>query len=113
MIQSRIERKPGQTFDFLSELDADKLADTLVAFANSDGGTLLAGIAEDGAVDGHLMPEDVQDTLRLALGRCSPGVRTEWRESELEGGRMFNVTEKCVFNLSCKILEMRNQRFDG
>ena len=38
------ERRPGQTLAFMAEADADVLAETLVAFANSDGGTILIGV---------------------------------------------------------------------
>ena len=42
------ERRPGQTLAIMPEPDAELLAETLVAFANSDGGAILIGVDEQG-----------------------------------------------------------------
>jgi len=41
MLTSPYERRPGQMLAFMPEPEAQPLAETLVALANSDGGTIL------------------------------------------------------------------------
>jgi ATP-dependent DNA helicase RecG len=85
MLASLIEQGRGQTTEFMLTLDEGRLAETLVAFANSDGGAILTGIDADGSVDESLMFEDVEDSLRIALQQCLPGVRTEWQRADVKG----------------------------
>jgi ATP-dependent DNA helicase RecG len=82
-LSSWTEKGPGQTLELMFAADEDRLAETLVAFANSDGGTVLMGIDKDKAINTDLMFEDVEDVLRLALIQCRPGVRTEWQRIEI------------------------------
>jgi ATP-dependent DNA helicase RecG len=91
MLARLVEKGPGQTIEFMATLDESQLAEVLVAFANSDGGTILMGVYKNGDIDPTIMREDVEDTLRLALGQCSPGVRTEWQRSEIKGGEVIAI----------------------
>ena len=50
----------------MPEPDPTALAETLVAFANSDGGTIVLGFDEAGHSIGRIMPEDVENALRAA-----------------------------------------------
>jgi ATP-dependent DNA helicase RecG len=86
MLARWVETGSGQTMAFMPGPDPDRLAELLVAFANSDGGTVLIGVDEQGQLDESLMFDEVEDVLRLALAQCRPGVRTEWRHGQLEGG---------------------------
>jgi len=86
-----LEKGPGQTVEFLADLDADALAEVLIAFANGDGGTVLVGVSADGEVNGNLLAEDVEGVLRRALGRCRPPVRTEWRQVETPHGTVITL----------------------
>ena len=85
------DKRSGQTVEYMPQLDADRLAETLIAFANSDGGTILIGVDERGQIDGSLMQEEVEDTLRLALAQCRPGVRTQWQHSETRAGEAIAI----------------------
>ena len=59
---------PGQLVEYLPDLDADALAETLVAFVNGDGGTIVAGLDEHGKPTGPVPARP---------GRvCAPG--TSW-----------------------------------
>ena len=52
-IQKLIEEGEHQMLDFKFEIsDSKKIARTLVAFANTDGGRLLIGVEDNGASSG-------------------------------------------------------------
>ncbi len=84
-------KDPGQTLEFMSVMDVDQLAETLIAFANSDGGMIVAGVDKRGGIVDGLMFEDVEDVLRLALGQSRPIVRTEWQRSEIRGRTVIAI----------------------
>ena len=86
-----LEKGPGQTVEFLADLDADSLAEVLVAFANGDGGTVLVGVSADGEVNGNLLAEDVEGALMQALGQCRPPVRTEWKQMDTHHGTVITL----------------------
>jgi ATP-dependent DNA helicase RecG len=70
----------------MAQPDAARLAETLVAFANGDGGTVLLGIEEGGAPADGLFGEELEEALRAALLECRPPIRTEWEQIETPGG---------------------------
>ncbi len=86
-----LQKGPGQTVEFLPELDTDALAEVLVAFANGDGGTVLIGVSAQGEVNGSLLDEDVEEALRGALSQCRPPVRTEWRQVDTPQGPVITL----------------------
>ncbi len=67
-------RKPGQQLEYIPYPDKDALAGTLVAFANSDGGTIVLGVTPEGEVTGAFSSEDAENVLREAVTSCSPPV---------------------------------------
>jgi len=75
----------------MSELSADRLAETLVAFANGDGGTVLLGSDAQGNVTNNLQVEDAESLLRGALAQCRPLVRTEWERFEGRDGLVVGI----------------------
>lgn len=85
-LSSLLRRGVGQQLEVMSEPSADALAETLVAFANADGGTVLLGVDADGQILGNLQSEDAEGLLRAALGRCRPVMRTEWQQFEDRDG---------------------------
>jgi ATP-dependent DNA helicase RecG len=84
-----LHQKPGQTVAVLSELEVDPLAETMVAFANTDGGTIVMGLDESGRSTGELYPEEVEDAVQRAVFMCRPPVQTEWTQEEIAGGFAF------------------------
>jgi ATP-dependent DNA helicase RecG len=79
-------KKQGQFVEYLPEADADQLAETLVAFANGDGGTVLVGVTFEGAMNESFSTEDAESLLWQAQARCRPPVRTEWQQTDTPQG---------------------------
>lgn len=86
MIETLLKRGPGQTVAFVPHPDANSLAETMVAFANADGGTILIGLNGQGQVVDYTIDEAVQGHLVRALVMCRPPVVTDWEQCELPGG---------------------------
>ncbi len=83
---------PGQLVEYLLDPDIDALAETLVAFANGDGGTVVIGVDESGKPVGHVYPEDVENALRRAESLCRPPIHTGWEQIELAGASVVAVS---------------------
>jgi len=90
-LSSLLGKGPGPTLEFLPRPDNERLAETLVAFANADGGTVLLGVGPDGSVVGGLLSDEIESALRLALVACRPPVRTEWEEVEMPEGTVVAI----------------------
>ncbi len=91
MLKQWLKHGPGQTLEFVVDVDVDRLAETLVAFANADGGTVVVGVDEKGSVVGVSLPDAVEDALRLALARTRPIVRTEWSAEQTPRGSVIVI----------------------
>jgi hypothetical protein len=73
-ILARIAAGEGQTLDFKQRIDsARKIAKTLVAFANSEGGSLLIGVKDNGRIVG-IAPEEEYYMIDLAARRYTQPV---------------------------------------
>jgi ATP-dependent DNA helicase RecG len=83
---------PGQLVEYLPDLDVDALAETLVAFANGDGGTIVVGLDEHGKPTGRVYPEDVESALRQAESLCRPPIHTGWEQIDLAGSSLIAVS---------------------
>ena len=81
-----MKRGPGQTVAYMPDPEAELLAETMVAFANADGGTIFIGVNEQGRVTDPALSEDVEGHLVRALAACRPPVVTDWEQLELSGG---------------------------
>ncbi|MCB0098434.1 MAG: ATP-binding protein, partial [Caldilineaceae bacterium] len=84
--KSILRQKPGQLLEFLPDPDPQLIAETLTAFANSEGGALVLGVAPDGHLGTIFVEEDASDALQSALRLCKPPVHTDWYAEEVAGG---------------------------
>lgn len=85
-------RPAGQMMAYLPEVNADKLAELLVAFANSDGGTIVVGVDEAGKPTGRVFSEEIEAVLRSAERMCRPVIHTGWEHTEGPGGVIFAIS---------------------
>ncbi|HNY02045.1 MAG TPA: ATP-binding protein [Bacteroidales bacterium] len=73
-----------QQLDFKFEIaDASKIARTLVAFANTDGGRLLVGVKDNGALAGVRSEEEYYMVEAAAALYCKPPVGFQVKEWEI------------------------------
>ncbi|HNS01966.1 MAG TPA: ATP-binding protein [Anaerolineae bacterium] len=85
-IKSTLKQGASSQTEYMPAPDSGRLAETLVAFANADGGTILLGVDESGAPVEGLFGEEMEEALRAALLECRPPIRTEWEQIETPGG---------------------------
>lgn len=92
MLDSPILRSgPSQLVEYLPDPDVDLLAETLIALANSDGGTALIGVDEDGKPNGRVYPDEAEIALRSAEARCRPAVQLTWEQAEMNGATVIAI----------------------
>lgn len=89
---------PRQEFKRLID-NAESVAGEIVAFANSDGGTLYIGVEDDGRIVGLDNPETNFQTLtHLCRDRCIPPVSPIIEQFDLADGMILALTVKPALN---------------
>ncbi len=79
-----IQEGEHQRLDFKVEIsDAGKIARTLVAFSNTDGGRLLIGVKDGGGIAGVQEEEEKFMLARAARDFCKPRIQYETRKWEI------------------------------
>jgi predicted HTH transcriptional regulator len=85
-IKRLITEGEHQMLDFKFEIsDSRKIARTLVAFANTDGGRLLVGVKDNGVIAGVRTEEEYYMAEGAAFLHCRPEVPIAMKEWELDG----------------------------
>lgn len=84
-IQKLIQQGEHQQLDFKFEIsDARKIARSMVAFANTDGGTLLIGVKDNGNIAGIRSEEEIYMIDAAATLYCKPEIKFSvktWNEN--------------------------------
>jgi ATP-dependent DNA helicase RecG len=85
-----IKSGQGARLAFLEKPTATHVAEMLVAFANTDGGTLVVGIKGDGSYAGGAERDTLAKLLKESEALCSPSVTTgSWEGVEMTEGIVY------------------------
>lgn len=91
-IQDLIALGENQHLDFKFEIsDAEKIARTLVAYANSGGGKLLIGVKDNGVIKGVSSDEEYFMLENAAQRYCQPEVAFSSKEWVVEGKKVLEI----------------------
>ena len=91
-ITELIAQGEHQQLDFKFEVsDSKKIARTLTAFANTDGGTLLIGVKDNGHITGVRSEEEYYMIEAASEMYCRPQVPFEAKEWNVEGKIILEV----------------------
>ncbi|MCL1934402.1 MAG: ATP-binding protein [Candidatus Azobacteroides sp.] len=91
-ITELIAQGEHQQLDFKFEIsDSKKIARTLTAFANTDGGTLLIGVKDNGHIAGIRSEEEYYMIEAASEMYCRPKVPFEAKEWNIEGKVILEV----------------------
>jgi predicted HTH transcriptional regulator len=91
-IRQLISQGESQTLDFKYEIsDASKIARSLAAFSNTDGGKLLIGVKDNGNITGIQSEEEYYMIEAAAHLYCKPEVPFTFRRWDIEGKTILEV----------------------
>ena len=91
-IRKLIEKGEHQQQDFKFEIsDARKIARSLAAFANTDGGRLLVGVKDNGAIAGVRSNEEFYMVEMAAQLYCNPPVDFTVAEHLIDGKTILEI----------------------
>ena len=92
-IQQLIDEGEHQRQDFKFEIsDSKKIARSLTAFANTDGGRLLVGVKDNGAIAGVRSEEEIHMVEAAAQMYCQPEVSYITKEWNIHGKLVLEIT---------------------
>lgn len=91
-LKKRISGGENQRLDFKFEIsDSKKIARSLVAFSNTDGGSLLLGVKDNGVIAGVRSAEEYYMVEAAAQMYCKPEVKFQLREYHIDGKNVLEV----------------------
>ncbi len=92
-IKSLINKGESQQLDFKFAInDSRKIARSIVAFANTDGGKLLIGVRDNGSIAGVRSDEELHMVDTAVLLYCNPQVTLIKKLFHVEGRDILEVT---------------------
>ena len=81
-------QRAGQLVAYIADGEPEQLVETMIAFANSDGGTIIVGIDEAGLPTiNPIYADELEGLLYAAERRCRPVIQTGWEQLDMPGGR--------------------------
>jgi len=91
-LRSLIAEGEHQQLDFKFEInDARKIARTLSAFSNTEGGRLLIGVKDNGRIRGVQSDEEYYMAESAAMLYCKPEVHFEIRNHQIDGVNVLEI----------------------
>ncbi|WP_373494774.1 helix-turn-helix domain-containing protein [Aquiflexum sp.] len=99
-IKELVRRPEGQTLDFKLHLNNPlKLAKTLTAFANTNGGTLVVGVSDNKVMVGIDPYEEIFIVEKSANNYCSPPVPVDFEIMEHDIAKEFGDKDEIMIIL--------------
>lgn len=93
-IQRLIDQGEHEHQDFKFQIsDTRKIARSISAFANNDGGRLLIGVKDNGVIAGVRSEEDIYMIEAAAKSFCTPEVEVEFSAFRCDGGAVVYRAE--------------------
>lgn len=91
-IHNLISQGEHQQLDFKFQVnDSRKIARTLVAFANTDGGKLLIGVKDNGVIAGVRTDEEYHMIEAAASMYCKPEIDFAFRPWNIDGKQVLEI----------------------
>ncbi len=91
-IEKLVEQGEHQKQDFKFEIsDSKKIARSISAFSNTDGGKLLVGIKDNGSIAGVRSDEEIHMLEAAAQMYCKPEVPLKFNEWNVNGKQILEV----------------------
>ncbi len=91
-LRERIKLGEGSTLDFKHSVkDSKKIARSLAAFANTDGGSLLIGIRDNGSIAGISSDEEYYMIETASLVFCKPNVEFSHKNWKIDGKNVLEI----------------------
>lgn len=92
-IRQLISQGENQHLDFKFEIsDSRKIARSLVAFANTDGGILLVGVKDNGVIAGVRSEEEYYMVEAAASLYCAPEIKFNTHEYNIQGKSVLKIS---------------------
>jgi predicted HTH transcriptional regulator len=91
-IEKLVEQGEHQKQDFKFEIsDSKKIARSISAFSNTDGGKLLIGVKDNGSIAGVRSEEEIHMLEAAAQMYCKPEVLLKFNEWNVNGKQILEV----------------------
>lgn len=109
-IHDLLKQGEHELLDFKKRVDDPvKIAKTLVAFANTKGGTLLIGVDDDGEIIGVDANEEKYIINKAAKEFCFPVVKVKYKLLNADGTDVLSVEVEKSATLHCAVDENKKR----
>jgi ATP-dependent DNA helicase RecG len=86
-----IKKGENQRVEFKEEVEANKLAKELVAFANTNDGIILIGVDDEGSIKG-VKDKIYEERIRnIAQENCNPSIQLETMEYVINNKKILAI----------------------
>ncbi len=92
ILRKRIKEGEGLNLDFKHSInDSKKIARSLVAFANTNGGSLLIGVRDNGSIAGISSDEEYYMIETASIVYCKPNVEFTYKNWKIDGKNVLEI----------------------
>lgn len=110
ILRERIKNGEGLNLDFKHSInDSKKIARSLVAFANTKGGSLLIGVKDNGSIAGISSDEEYYMVETASIVFCKPNVEFTHKSWKIDGKNVLEIIVKASENKPHKAPDKHNE----